>query len=368
MKMRLLIDRLSGRHSRGAALALTAALVAILLCAAPALANVSWHITMTHANPYGRLGAKDPYTISAKTFARESTGDAYTITVRNEGSEASQPAEPIVVADQLPAGVVLQDALAVSSPKQSGSFPWNNGGNCTIGAETLPGGEEIQAGRFECETSNPVNPGESLPPITAELAVSAQAAPPATNVATLTNTATVKGGGGLPAQTAQPEGETAITPAVPFGIDSFAVHVGEFSKRTRIRGNPEDQGTHRTEERTTARRDELYALQPGWRTPAQPGDRPCVSLCSLRGTARTSGGRIKRGSSGDPRRWSPRPATGGRETKGNRGRSPTRLPRQRVEHAAVPGKRAVRRRLSGGHGCRLDRGRFDLESRAQSFP
>ena len=226
--MHLAIDRLSTRRGRDAALMLTAALVAILVGAAPALADVRWHITMTHANPYGRLGARDPYTISAKTFARESTGDTYTITVRNEGTEASQP-EPVVVADQLPAGMVLTDRRAVTSPKQNGNFLWNNDGNCTIVPETLPGGEEIHARGFECKTSSVVNPGESLPPIVAEVAVNAQAAPPVTNVATLTNTATVQGGGGPPAQTAQQEGETTITPAVPFGIDSFAVHVGQFS-------------------------------------------------------------------------------------------------------------------------------------------
>ncbi len=230
MKPQPVSDRpsVSVRRGRDAALGLTAALAATLLCAAPALASVKWHITMTHANPYGRLGARDPYAASAKTFARESTADAYTITVRNEGTEASTP-EPIVVADRLPAGMVLVDGRAVTSTRQNGTFLWNDDGHCTIVPETLPGGEVIQAGGFECTASSAVNPGESLPPITAEVAVKAQAAPPATNVATLTNTATVQGGGGPLASTAQKEGETTITPAVPFGVDSFAVHVGEFT-------------------------------------------------------------------------------------------------------------------------------------------
>ena len=207
-------------------LAATVTVGAMGLSVAPALANVAWHITMTHANPYGRLGAKDPYTANEGTFARESSANEYTVTVKNEGTEASQGV--VRVRDELPAGMTLAEPLSGEPVKFIGSDK---------GVWQCPGGEgpheEYAAGKVTCTTETSLSPGESAPPITIEVAVGAEAAPPVASVATLTNTATVEGGvegGGAPPQaaTTPEEGETTITPAVPFGIESFAVHVGQF--------------------------------------------------------------------------------------------------------------------------------------------
>ena len=51
---------------------------AIATFATPALgAGPIWGIKMTHANPYGQQGVRDPYTNSGSTFARDSAGDDY---------------------------------------------------------------------------------------------------------------------------------------------------------------------------------------------------------------------------------------------------------------------------------------------------
>ena len=54
-------------------------------------------------------------------------------------------------------------------------------------------------------------------------------APPATEVGTLTNEATVSGGGAGVASTTKGEGETTITPPVPFGFASFNTNVEELA-------------------------------------------------------------------------------------------------------------------------------------------
>ena len=218
--IRLALGRLAGRRAR-CLLVAAVATCSVGLFATPALAAVEWHVTTTHANAYGRMGARDPYALNERTFARESVGNTYTITVQNEGTEDSHPTEagqptPTVVKDKLPAGMALAGVPNKNSPLLVPANSWE----CTI---------EDQATAFTCTLSTVLKPGESAPLIAAEVAVSAEAAPPADSVTTLTNIATVQGGGGLPAQTTQQEGETTIVPATPFGVDAFAVHTGKFS-------------------------------------------------------------------------------------------------------------------------------------------
>ena len=227
-------QRLVGRRRRCVVAAIVSATAAGLF-AAPALGAVRWQITMTHANPYGRLEARDPYSGNSGTFARESLDNAYTIAVKNVGGEASQPAPPVVVSDRLPEGVVVSPALFETlAPSVRGS-----GWKCKVLPGETSGGAEVYGGAFECERSDTVGAEASYPPITAEVTVLPGAAPPIEQVATLPNAATVAGGGGQEAQTIRAEGETTITPAVPFGIDSFTVHTGAF-KLTGL-GEPENQ-------------------------------------------------------------------------------------------------------------------------------
>ena len=215
--MRAICQRLVGRRRCVVAAIVSAAASGFF--AAPALGAVQWQITMTHANPYGRLEAKDPYSGNAGTFARESLSNAYTITVKNVGDEASQPA-PVVVSDRFPEGIV-------TSSRTHGLVVTGNGWECKVPPGETSGSAPVQGAAFECERSDPVGVGESYPPITAEVTVLPDAAPPIDQVGTLTNVAKVAGDGQA-AQTTQAEGETTITPAVPFGVDSFTVHTGEF--------------------------------------------------------------------------------------------------------------------------------------------
>jgi uncharacterized repeat protein (TIGR01451 family) len=198
------------------------------LFAAPALAQeVEWHITMTHANAFGQLGLRDPFARSAKTFARESTGDTYTITVENSGDETSKP-EPVVVKDTLPPGMVLYTSESGEGDDVKGGNRWS----CTNTTAT-EGMVPITGRSFQCETdpSDTLEHGQSYPPITAVLSVPATAAPPVTNVTTLTNQATVSGGGAS-ATTTEKEGETTIVPAVPFGIEAFGTFIGKFNTQS----------------------------------------------------------------------------------------------------------------------------------------
>jgi hypothetical protein len=245
MKMQLLIHSPSGGRRRRMTLALAAALATTLLCAAPALATATWHITMTHANAYGRLGGSEPYALSGKTFARESTGNMYKITVTNAGSGAIEPTTPVVVSDPLPAGMVAGGSSEGQAAAVSGGRDWS----CELETktETSPGGVqvEVRGGAFECTLIEPLNepyptlaPGESYPAIDAVVSVSANAAPPVTDAAIVRNQPTVSYAGekatldegGAADPTAQQESETRITPAMPFGIASFAVHAGVFEE------------------------------------------------------------------------------------------------------------------------------------------
>jgi hypothetical protein len=199
--------------------------------AAPALAAAQWGITMTHANGYGTGGGSDPYARSGKTFARESAGNTYKITVTNMGLATTTG--PVEVVDELPAGIVLFGSIVSAEPPQAekeqvevvhGPEFSAPEGQCTTGgaSEGIIGASEVK-----CSTSKELAPGQSYMPITLEVYVSPQAAPPSTNVATLTNVARVSGDGGV-SETTKKEGETTITPAVPFGLASFITNVGEL--------------------------------------------------------------------------------------------------------------------------------------------
>ena len=188
-------------------LAVVAAACAAAISAAPAFAEApAWQVTMTHANIYGRLGARDPYTLNRGTFSRGTYGNTYTITVSDKAGGGVSPSGAVVV-DKLPAGIEVT-ALA-------GEPTWQ----CNV----LAHGSE-----FACEDTNAVNPGESVAPIVAEVQVDANAAPPVGNVAMLRSFVSVSGGEAS-AEAPQNEEEVIVTRAAPFGIEDLAVQVGEFN-------------------------------------------------------------------------------------------------------------------------------------------
>ena len=205
----------------------------VLVSAAPAFAQApEWQVTMTHANVYGRLGGKDPYTLNAGTFSRGSYGNAYTITAGDAGGGGASTSGAAIV-DKLPAGI---EATAVAG--EHATQPGADWRSCNIKAH---------GGEFECEDIETVNPGEALEPIIAEVQVTADAAPPIDNVAKLRSFVTVSGGEAS-AEPSQSEEEVNVTPAVPFGIEDFAVHVGEFEYTLPTKNQPTENAISRTEQ------------------------------------------------------------------------------------------------------------------------
>jgi len=202
---------------------------AIATFATPALgAGPIWGIKMTHANPYGQQGVRDPYTNSGSTFARDSAGDDYEITVENKGEETKGQ---VKVVDKLPAGLVLFAFEVNGVPPAPVEAMVERGPEwtCTTGGETEGPVIIKDASEVECVTSKVLKTGESYTPITLNVSASLQAAPPAADIGTLTNVATVSGGSGVEgASTTEAEGATTITPAVPFGFASFATSVEEL--------------------------------------------------------------------------------------------------------------------------------------------
>ena len=123
---------------------------------------------------------------------------------------------PVTVADRLPEGLRLAGSPA--NPAVSGSG-W--GGSAGEGECTIVGGGD----GFSCTDSNSLAPGESYPPIVLHVRVGRDApsgSPPSGGV---TNIATVAGGGA--ATSSSTSDPTVISPAVPFGIESFSTDVTE---------------------------------------------------------------------------------------------------------------------------------------------
>ncbi len=190
---------------------------------AASAASPAWHITMTHVNAYGAQGGRDPYAQSAKTFARDSAGNAYTITITNAGTAPmSAPAEFV---DQLPPGIVLSGSkLEIKGETSQIETGVEFENACRTEGVS---GRVIGASTVRCSTAKTLAPGESFEPIVVNAYVLPDAAPPAQDVGTLTNLATVSGGGAITANTGT-EGETTIVPAVPFGFASFTTAVEEL--------------------------------------------------------------------------------------------------------------------------------------------
>ncbi len=240
-------QRLAGGRAR-CLLAATVAIVATGLSAAPALAASPLAIKMSHVNPFGAQGGFDPLTEAGaekegKAFGRESAGNAYTITVTNTGTEPTTG--PATVKDKLPAGVVL---IGSNIAEEAAGTGWE----CTV----TNGGSES-----ECSNAEPLLAGKSYEPITLHVYVGANTAPPATSVATVVNKASVSEGGVVSAETTEQEGETRITPAVPFGIASFATQVDESLGKPLVQ--PGGVGTR------SPSRPNSYSTTPPNRKPAK---------------------------------------------------------------------------------------------------
>lgn len=122
------------------------------------------------------------------------------------GGERNETTGQVTVTDNLPPGIELAGENA--GVEASGS-----GWNCTISAGN---------GAATCTRSDPLAPAATYPPITLHVHVNDGATlgmPPSGG---LTNTASVEGGGAPSASVSDP---TAITTAVPFGIESFTTSV-----------------------------------------------------------------------------------------------------------------------------------------------
>jgi hypothetical protein len=228
-------ERLLGRRRHPLLIVALAIAIAVAF-AAPALAAPRWEITMTHANPYGQqassceggkpqAGAKpcgiDPLTEGVggegKTFAQESGWNEYKIIVKNIGTEASSGT--VTVVDHLPRGIVV---AARSESEEAYGTGWSGGrepGACKI---------LLDGAGVECtnEDEAKLAAGAAFSPITLHVNVTPEAANPSINQPS------VEGGGAVPAKTtldengaseptAKKESETTVTPAVPFGIQSF---------------------------------------------------------------------------------------------------------------------------------------------------
>jgi hypothetical protein len=209
-----------------------------------------WAVTVSHANAFGAAGGRDPFSLSAKTLARASGSNFVTITVTNDGGSPSN-GEPIVVKDKLPAGVVLAEEksapILFTGPNSFG--PHSSSGpkaelctkavQCTAAAATFqeseltgplalsvkglnPGEVIIQGGELQVIAPVVIGVEQSFQ-ITGTLAVMPDAQAPVERVTTVTNTATVTGGGAVGA--ASTDDPTTIVPAVPFGIFNFSADI-----------------------------------------------------------------------------------------------------------------------------------------------
>jgi len=143
------------------------------------------------------------------------------------GAEAQLPVATVV--DQLPAGMVLTAAPVQLLPVPPSSGDWA----CKILHGRFEGKEFEGPSAFRCSTSHTLEPGHHYEAIVANLDVTQRAANPSTNVAT------VSGGGIASASSTEKEGETTVTPAVPFGIHCFAVSILDESQRILKESQPE---------------------------------------------------------------------------------------------------------------------------------
>ena len=132
-----------------------------------------------------------------------------TVTVTaSSSSNGNATSGPVIIADQLPQGLVL--AGSGGSPAASGT-----GWVCTVTSS---------AAGVSCTNSTALEPGESYPLIALRVRVSGEAplgSPPSGGV---TNTVAVSGGGAGSVVVSDP---TTIAPQVPFGIQSFTTNVTE---------------------------------------------------------------------------------------------------------------------------------------------
>lgn len=128
-------------------------------------------------------------------FAQGQVGAAYTIAVSNGGGQPT--AGTVTLADTLPAGLT---ATAISG----------TGWSCTLGTLT-------------CTRSDVLNPGASYAPVTLTVDVSASAP------ASVTNTATVAGGGDVNPANNTASDPTTITPTLP-DLAIAKTHTGNFAQ------------------------------------------------------------------------------------------------------------------------------------------
>jgi len=176
----------------------------------PASATGKIVITAITAGAFDPLTETETGPEKAETFARESAFNTYTITVKNTGTESSGA---VTVEDTLPEGMLLGGTLSGPPAFISVGRAWTApAGSCEVSH-----GEEEGARVVKCSTTKALAPGESYDPIRLHVDVTRKAAIPST-----TNVATVSGGGAAASASTGVEGKTTITPAVPFGIDTFA--------------------------------------------------------------------------------------------------------------------------------------------------
>jgi uncharacterized repeat protein (TIGR01451 family) len=207
------IQRLDGWRRRGLLLAaMTAGAAGLYASPAAAAGPPVFHITMTHLNAFGAQGGIDPATEAAgekgETFARESGGNTYAITLTNEGEPTTGTVE---VADQLPEG------MALTAKSETEAFSTPAGWTC----KSVHGTARVPGSGLECSDSTPgaLAKGASVS-IKLYVSLKPEASNPSLNVATVSE---VGGGGALEAKTSKGEGETTVTPAVPFGIRNLNV-------------------------------------------------------------------------------------------------------------------------------------------------
>jgi hypothetical protein len=246
-----------------AALTCLLAIVSAGAVAAPgeALASApSWKVVVTHVNPYGEQCSPqqlaeveggdidpeapcglDPFTDSATSFDRGSGHNEYEIAVENAGpgEVAHDPTDAVTVRDVLPAGVWFMEGR----PSEV-----NNGG----------AGGEGELSDWTCGLSG-VAPGEGPHVLTCALSASAPALASGQRYQTIkvrawaakdapasvTNEATVSGGGAVP-ESEHFADPTTIAAAVPFGIYEF--RFDDLHHMSPTAYGAEDVATHEIEE------------------------------------------------------------------------------------------------------------------------
>ena len=268
----------------------------MLSLASPAAAAPEWGVTVTPVNAYGIAGIADPFVTgslieSQSAFAEDSGYNIYKVVVTDtaakDGKGAVAENAEVKVADELPEGLAVAatgggaGGSALNSLNHDSSLTRPDGWGCSVELSTnahLTSGTEQRPRKIECrrETDeSTLAEGESYP--TLYLGVSVESGlitAPATS-ATLTDEATVSGGGATASATGK--SETLIAPAVPFGLDESTPQAAETSLSVYDLAK---------EGKRTAKN---YELEPNTATPAtQAGGYPVSFSTQLRFNASTS--------------------------------------------------------------------------------